>query len=104
LKFSEFRFAICERVHKTLDEFYRVAFRKELYGTIEALQTDLDAGLIEYNEQRSHQGRCCYGKTPMRVPRCAAACEGEVAAASGLIGQVPLVGQAHPPMSDCQVK
>jgi hypothetical protein len=35
---------ICERFHKTLlDEFYRVAFRKKVYDTVEALQLDLDA-------------------------------------------------------------
>jgi transposase InsO family protein len=59
---------ICERFHKTvLDEFYRVAFRKKLYSTIEQLQCDLDAWLVEYNEQRSHQGRWCFGKTPMQT-------------------------------------
>src|SRR5215510_7865874 len=42
---------ICERVHKTmLNEFYRVAFRKKLYTTLEELQTDLDAWLRAYNE------------------------------------------------------
>ena len=42
---------ICERFHKTLlDEFYRVAFRKKLYRTIDELQADLDAWLAEYNE------------------------------------------------------
>jgi transposase InsO family protein len=57
---------ICERFHKTLlDEFYRVAFRKKLYRTIGELQADLDAWLVDYNEQRTHQGRWCYGKTPM---------------------------------------
>ena len=59
---------ICERFHKTLlDEFYRVAFRKKLYRRIEELQADLDAWLVEYNEQRPHQGRWCYGKTPMQT-------------------------------------
>jgi transposase InsO family protein len=34
---------IVERFHKTmLDEFYRIAFRKKLYATIDALQADLD--------------------------------------------------------------
>ena len=34
---------ICERFHRTvLDKFYRVAFRKKIYRTIEELQTDLD--------------------------------------------------------------
>jgi len=59
---------ICERFHKTLlDELYRVAFRKRLYRTIAELQTDLDAWLAEYNEARPHQGRWCYGKTPMQT-------------------------------------
>ena len=59
---------ICERFHKTLlDEFYRVAFRKKLYRRIDELQADLDAWLVEYNEQRTHQGRWCYGKTPMQT-------------------------------------
>jgi len=59
---------ICERFHKTvLNEFYRVAFRKKLYGTLEELQADLDAWLREYNETRPHQGRWCYGKTPMQT-------------------------------------
>ena len=59
---------ICERFHKTvLNEFYRVAFRRKIYATIEELQRDLDAWLVEYNEQRPHQGRWCYGKTPMQT-------------------------------------
>ena len=59
---------ICERFHRTLlDEFYRVAFRKKIYRTIDELQVDLDAWLVEYNEQRPHQGRWCFGKTPMQT-------------------------------------
>lgn len=59
---------ICERFHKTiLDEFYRVAFRKKLYHSIAELQADLDLWLKYYNEERTHQGRWCYGKTPMQT-------------------------------------
>ena len=59
---------ICERFHKTgLDEFYRVAFRKKLYRSLDELQADLDAWLKEYNEVRTHQGRWCFGKTPMQT-------------------------------------
>ena len=59
---------ICERFHRTvLDEFYRVAFRKKIYTTIDALQADLDLWLTDYNQQRPHQGRWCYGKTPMQT-------------------------------------
>jgi hypothetical protein len=37
-----------------LDEFYRIAFRKKIYRTIEELQTDLDAWLVEYNRASEH--------------------------------------------------
>ena len=59
---------ICERFHKTvLTEFYQVAFRKRIYGGIEQLQADLDAWMASYNEARPHQGRWCFGKTPMQT-------------------------------------
>ena len=59
---------ICERFHKTiLNEFYRVAFRKTLYPTLEALQADLEDWMRHYNTERTHQGRWCYGKTPMQT-------------------------------------
>ena len=59
---------ICERFHKTmLDEFYRIAFRKKLYRGIDELQADLDAWMREYNCERTHQGRWCYGKTPIQT-------------------------------------
>jgi hypothetical protein len=57
-----------ERFHKTIqNEFYRIAFRKKVYRTIEELQADLDAWVKGYNEERPHQGRWCYGKTPMQT-------------------------------------
>ncbi len=59
---------ICERFHKTLlDEFYRVAFRRKLYGSIAQLQIDLDDWITHYNHERTHQGRWCFGKTPMET-------------------------------------
>ena len=59
---------ICERFHKTLlDEFYRVAFRKKINDSIEALQADLDQRIAHYNEEHTHQGRWCFGKTPMQT-------------------------------------
>ena len=61
---------ICERFYKTLlNEFSRVTFRKKIYRTLEELQADLDGWMEEYNHQRSHQGRWCYGKTPMQTSR-----------------------------------
>jgi transposase InsO family protein len=59
---------IVERFHKTvLDEFYRVAFRKRIYRSITELQEDLDNWMRAYNESRPHQGRWCFGKTPMQT-------------------------------------
>ena len=59
---------IVERFHKTvLNEFYRVAFRKKIYGSLAELQADLDTWIQSYNEERSHQGRWCFGKTPMQT-------------------------------------
>ena len=57
---------ICERFHRTiLQEFYQVTFRKKIYTTLDELQKDLDAWLIYYNNERTHQGKMCCGRTPM---------------------------------------
>jgi transposase InsO family protein len=59
---------ICERFHKTvLNEFYRVAFRKKIYRTLSELQADLDLWVQHYNTERPHQGRWCFGKTPIQT-------------------------------------
>ncbi len=59
---------ICERLHRTMqDEFYAVAFRKKLYENLEQLQQDLDQWMEFYNNERTHSGRYCYGKTPMQT-------------------------------------
>ena len=59
---------ICERFHKTiLQEFYQVTFRKKLYESLEALQSDLDEWIQYYNEERTHQGKMCCGRTPMET-------------------------------------
>lgn len=57
---------ICERFHKTiLQEFYQVTFRKKLYVDLASLQADLDNWLWHYNNERTHQGKMCCGRTPM---------------------------------------
>ena len=59
---------ICERFHKTiLQEFYQVTLRKKIYMTIEELQNDLDEWLHYYNNERTHQGKMCCGRTPMQT-------------------------------------
>ena len=57
---------ICERFHKTiLQEFYQITFRKKLYSTLEDLQKDLDDWMEYYNNDRTHQGKMCFGRTPL---------------------------------------
>jgi NAD(P)H-dependent flavin oxidoreductase YrpB (nitropropane dioxygenase family) len=54
------------RFYKTvLDEFYRVAFRKKIYGSLTELQADLDVG----SEASMSNGlaRRCFGKAPMKT-------------------------------------
>lgn len=59
---------ICERFHKTiLQEFYQVTLRKHIYNDIESLQKDLDEWIKYYNNDRTHQGKMCCGRTPMET-------------------------------------
>ena len=59
---------ICERFHKTiLQEFYQITFRKKIYRSIEELQHDLDEWLWYYNNERTHQGKMCCGRTPLQT-------------------------------------
>jgi transposase InsO family protein len=55
---------ICERFHRTIqEEFYQVAFRKKIYHSIEELQADLDQWVWQYNHERTHTGKYCFGRT-----------------------------------------
>lgn len=55
----------CERFHRTVkEEFFSVAFRQRLYGSVAELQADLDRWLELYNTQRPHQGYRTKGRTP----------------------------------------
>ena len=59
---------ICERMHRTmLEEFYQVAFRKTIFESLQQLQDALDIWLKKYNEERTHQGKMCCGRTPMET-------------------------------------
>lgn len=56
---------ICERFHRTIqEEFYSIVFRKKRFTSIEELQLELDSWIKWYNEERTHSGKHCYGKTP----------------------------------------
>ena len=59
---------MCERIHRTMqDEFYSGAFRKKLYRPLEELQADVDSWVDEYNRERPHSGKYCFGKTPWQT-------------------------------------
>jgi transposase InsO family protein len=59
---------LVERFHRTvLNEFFRIAFRRKIYRSIKELQLDLDSWITGYNQRRPHQGRWCFGKTPMQT-------------------------------------
>lgn len=59
---------ICERFQRTiLNEFYQPVFRTKVYTSVEELQGDVDIWIKEYNEERAHSGKYCYGKTPMQT-------------------------------------
>jgi hypothetical protein len=59
---------ICERFHKTVKhEFYEVTFRKKVYRDLESLQLDLDQWIEYYNNERTHQGKMCCGRTPIET-------------------------------------
>ncbi|MCZ0558645.1 IS481 family transposase, partial [Escherichia coli] len=40
---------------------------KKLYGELNTLQSDLDEWLAHYNNERTHQGKMCCGRTPMET-------------------------------------
>jgi hypothetical protein len=48
-------------------EFYDTAFRKKVYLSLDDLQKDVDIWLKYYNEDRTHSGKFCYGKTPLQT-------------------------------------
>jgi len=59
---------ICEHFHRTIqDEFYAGAFRKKLYQSLEQMQQDLDEWMEHYNNERTHSGKYCFGKTPAQT-------------------------------------
>jgi len=59
---------ICERFHRTIsEEFYQITFRKKVYNTLDELQTDLDTWMEQYNSQRTHSGKYCFGRTPYQT-------------------------------------
>ncbi len=44
-----------------------MTFRKKIYHTTEELQADLDRWLWQYNHERTHSGKYCFGRTPYQT-------------------------------------
>lgn len=58
---------LCERFHRTMEEFYQIAFRQKPYTSVEQLQQDVDDWVDSYNCTRPNSGSYCYGKTPIQT-------------------------------------
>ena len=57
-----------ERLNQIIqNEFYKVAFRKKVYKSIDEIQVDLDIFMDNYNNERTNQGKHCKGRTPMQT-------------------------------------
>lgn len=57
-----------ERFNRTiLDEFFREAFRKKFYPSVEELQIDLDIWFNDYNYERPHRGYRNMGRRPIET-------------------------------------
>ena len=57
-----------ERLNQIIqNEFYKVAFRKKIYKSIEEIQVDLNIFMTAYNNDRTNQGKHCQGRTPMQT-------------------------------------
>ena len=55
-------------VHRTIqNEFYATAFRRKMYHSLAELQADVDEWIEQYNAERTHTGKHCFGKTPMQT-------------------------------------
>ena len=58
----------CERLNRTiLEEFYQVAFRTNIYQSVQQLNDDLNRFIEFYNCQRTHQGKRTQGKVPAEL-------------------------------------
>lgn len=60
--------ARCERFNKTISQaFYQITFWKKLYESIDVLQKDLDELREHDNNERTHQGKICCIRIPLKT-------------------------------------
>ena len=57
-----------ERLNQIIqNEFYKVAFRRKIYKSIDEIQIELDIFMDNYNYERTNQGKHCQGRPPMQT-------------------------------------
>jgi transposase InsO family protein len=49
------------------EEFLSSAYHQKMYDSVEALQADLDAFVLFYNEKRAHHGCRTQGRAPLQT-------------------------------------
>jgi transposase InsO family protein len=60
--------AVCERFQGTvLHEFYRVAFHREFFATVDRLNRRLQSWVTHYNTRRRNRGDYMRGRSPLQV-------------------------------------
>jgi hypothetical protein len=60
-------FSAEDKIRIVLDEFFRLKMRETFYGSVEALQSDLDAWLVHYNTERPYLGYRNRGRHPIET-------------------------------------
>lgn len=54
-------------IHTAKEQFFAIAFGRNTYTDLDALQTDFDAWLLEYNTERPHLGYRNMGRCPIET-------------------------------------
>jgi hypothetical protein len=58
-----------QRIIRNKIGLLNLAEELKVYSELDDLQADLDAWVDSYNNERSHQGKMCCGRTPMQTLR-----------------------------------
>jgi transposase InsO family protein len=59
---------VCERFHGTvLHEFFRVAFHREFFTTVDQLDRQLQTWVDHYNTRRRNRSAYMRNRTPLQV-------------------------------------
>ncbi|MBS4171178.1 hypothetical protein NEOC95_001919 [Neochlamydia sp. AcF95] len=61
------RFQYVSTLPYLANTFNYTPFRKKVFNNVEELQEDVDKWMNEYNNERTHTGKYCFGKTPLQT-------------------------------------